>query len=451
MISSCFVLNPRGETLALRQYRNDLPKEYLEVFINRAVFQEEMEGTFVPPIFEADGLVYAHIQHYSLHYGCVTSQDANMFILIEYLNQLAKVFDSYFEKATEDNLMENVNLVYELLDETMDYGYPQTLEPDVLKAFIQSGQVATLMDLIMKKKQQRVQQAPPAVTGMVSWRKEGVKYRVNEVYLDVVEQVDAISTLEGRILSQQIKGAFKMRSQLSGQPNLKLGLNDRVRFEQAFGQHLQAQQPEFSLENKPKEEQLIELEDIKLHQCVRLTQFETDKTISFIPPDGSFDLLSYRINQPHKKPVISVNIQEVNNKNGLQFNLVLNTNYKESTIAKEITVYVPVPIDADTPVFKCQQGDAKYKPQMQAMEWVLKSVPGKASIKLTASFGLPLCRVLTEEITAYTKKPITVKFEIPYFSLSGVCVKYLKIHDKSGYEATPWVRYLASGVITIRR
>lgn len=78
-------------------------------------------------------------------------------------------------------------------------------------------------------------------------------------------------------------------------------------------------------------------------------------------------------------------------------------------------------------------------------------MPGRQAATLTASFGLPSVRVLSEEISAYTKRPITVKFDIPYYSLSGINVRYLKIHDKTGYEATPWVRYLASGTITIRR
>lgn len=40
----------------------------------------------------------------------------------------------------------------------------------------------------------------------------------------------------------------------------------------------------------------VELEDIRFHQCVRLSRFETDRTISFIPPDGEFELMSYRLN-----------------------------------------------------------------------------------------------------------------------------------------------------------
>lgn len=37
------------------------------------------------------------------------------------------------------------------------------------------------------------------------------------------------------------------------------------------------------------------MEDIKFHQCVRLSRFENDRTISFIPPDGEFELMSYRL------------------------------------------------------------------------------------------------------------------------------------------------------------
>ena len=50
----------------------------------------------------------------------------------------------------------------------------------------------------------------------------------------------------------------------------------------------------------------VELEDVKFHQCVRLSRFENDRTISFIPPDGEFELMSYRCG--NKKPFITKNI-----------------------------------------------------------------------------------------------------------------------------------------------
>ena len=62
-------------------------------------------------------------------------------------------------------------------------------------------------------------------------------------------------------------------------PELKLGLNDKFLFEN---------------QGRPKNGGTVELEDVKFHQCVRLFSFERDRTISFIPPDGVFELLSYR-------------------------------------------------------------------------------------------------------------------------------------------------------------
>lgn len=36
-------------------------------------------------------------------------------------------------------------------------------------------------------------------------------------------------------------------------------------------------------------------------RCVRLARFENDRTISFIPPDGAFDLMTYRLSTQVRK------------------------------------------------------------------------------------------------------------------------------------------------------
>ena len=81
-----------------------------------------------------------------------------------------------------------------------------------------------------------------------------------------------------------------MKSALSGMPECKLGLNDKVQFEMA---------------GKESRNKLIELEDTKFHQCVRLNKLETERLITFIPPDGEFDLMTYRVDT-HVKPLIWV-------------------------------------------------------------------------------------------------------------------------------------------------
>ena len=119
-----------------------------------------------------------------------------------------------------------------------------------------------------------------AVTNAVSWRTDGVKYRKNEVFLDVIESVNLLAGASGNVLRSEIVGAIKMRVYLSGMPELRLGLNDKVLFESTG-------------RGKSKS---VELEDTKFHQCVRLSRFDNDRTISFIPPDGEFELMSYRLN-----------------------------------------------------------------------------------------------------------------------------------------------------------
>jgi AP-1 complex subunit mu len=48
----------------------------------------------------------------------------------------------------------------------------------------------------------------------------------------------------------------------------------------------------------------------------------------------------------------------------------------------------------------------------------------------------------TDAESAEKRPPITVRFEIPYFTVSGIQVRYLKVVEKSGYQALPWVRYI---------
>ena len=48
----------------------------------------------------------------------------------------------------------------------------------------------------------------------------------------------------------------------------------------------------------------IVIDDVAFHQCVKLGKFDTDRTITFVPPDGEFELMRYRttdhVNLPFK-------------------------------------------------------------------------------------------------------------------------------------------------------
>lgn len=59
-------------------------------------------------------------------------------------------------------------------------------------------------------------------------RKEGIFYHKNEVYIDVVESVNLSMSATGTILSNNVTGAVQMKSMLSGMPECKFGINDKL-------------------------------------------------------------------------------------------------------------------------------------------------------------------------------------------------------------------------------
>lgn len=49
------------------------------------------------------------------------------------LHRLVEVFTEYFRELEEESLRDNFVVVYELLDEMVDFGHPQTTEKNILK------------------------------------------------------------------------------------------------------------------------------------------------------------------------------------------------------------------------------------------------------------------------------------------------------------------------------
>lgn len=47
-----------------------------------------------------------------------------------------QVFKDYFGELEEESIRDNFVVVYELLDETMDFGYPQTCESKILREYV---------------------------------------------------------------------------------------------------------------------------------------------------------------------------------------------------------------------------------------------------------------------------------------------------------------------------
>merc|ERR1711967_175008 len=133
----------------------------------------------------------------NLYLVAATKRNANAMMCFVFLHKCIEVMKTYFTELEEESIRDNFVIIYELMDELMDFGYPQTTEPKILREYIlQEGQ--------------KLEVKPPmAVTNAVSWRGEGIKYRKNEIFLDVIESVNLLVSGNGSILRSEILGALK--------------------------------------------------------------------------------------------------------------------------------------------------------------------------------------------------------------------------------------------------
>ncbi|CAI4210514.1 unnamed protein product [Parascedosporium putredinis] len=401
MASAVFFLDLKGKTLLARNYRGDIPMSAVEQF-PVLLSEAEEESSAVPPCFSHEGINYLYIRHNNLYLLALTKRNTNAAEILLFLHKVVEVFTEYFKMLEEESIRDNFVIIYELLDEMMDFGYPQTTESKILQEYITQE----------------------------SHKLEGIRYRKNEVFLDVVESLNLLVSSNGNVLRSEILGAIKMKCYLSGMPELRLGLNDKVMFETT---------------GRTTRGKAIEMEDVKFHQCVRLSRFENDRTISFIPRRR---VRAHELppQHPGQAPHLGRVRRRVPQRLPHQYMLKAKAQFKRRSTANNVEIIVP----------------------QSAIVWKIKQFGGNKEFLMRAELGLPSVRGDDEHGGGMTggfggsmggvgggkgaKRPIQVKFEIPYFTTSGIQVRYLKITEpKLQYPSLPWVRYITqSGDIAVR-
>jgi AP-1 complex subunit mu len=162
--------------------------------------------------------------------------------------------------------------------------------------------------------------------------------------------------------------------------------------------------------------------------------------------------MTYRLNT-HVKPLIWVEaVVEPHKGSRIEYMIKTRSQFKAKSVANNVEIIIPVPSDVDSPSFKSSVGNVTYLPDKDAVVWKIKQFHGGREYLMRAHFGLPSVSASDNGDSGDKKgkgehswkAPIAVKFEIPYFTVSGIQVRYLKIIEKSGYQALPWVRYITA-------
>jgi AP-3 complex subunit mu len=80
----------------------------------------------------------------------------------------------------------------QILDEMMDNGFPLTTEPNILKEMIAPPNIVNkMLNVVTGKSSTLGSKLPEAAASYVPWRSAVVKDASNEVYVNIVEELDA--------------------------------------------------------------------------------------------------------------------------------------------------------------------------------------------------------------------------------------------------------------------
>ena len=91
-------------------------------FCNKIVATKAAKET---PIIQLAGVSFIHTTHNDITLLAATKGNINAALILHFLHGFIKVAKSYFDNEfNEAAVRQNFSLIYELLDEVMDYGYP---------------------------------------------------------------------------------------------------------------------------------------------------------------------------------------------------------------------------------------------------------------------------------------------------------------------------------------
>lgn len=166
-------------------------------------------------------------------------------MVIEILHRIVQTFTEYFDECSDATIKENLVIVFEILDEVLDNGFPLTMELNVLQDLIKPPNFLRSIRNQVTGETNHSEVLPTGQLSNVPWRRAGVKYTNNEAYFDVIEEIDAIIDKQGSTVSAEIQGYINCCCKLSGMPDLTMTLmNPRI------------------------------LDDVSFHPCVRFKRWE---------------------------------------------------------------------------------------------------------------------------------------------------------------------------------
>lgn len=190
-------------------------EKHWRTFVSRSVcdyFLDAQRATpnDIPPVITTPHFYLISINRGGVYFVAACKEEFSPLFVIEFLHRVVDTFDDYFQECTESVIKENYVLVYWLLDEMLDNGFPLATESNILKELIKPPNILRTIANTVTGKSNVSGILPSGQLSAIPWRRTGVKYTNNEAYFDVIEEVDAIIDKSGSLVFAEIQGYVRL-------------------------------------------------------------------------------------------------------------------------------------------------------------------------------------------------------------------------------------------------
>lgn len=326
MLSAVFLLNKDAIILIEKQYRDRIPRSEID-----AACLAIRDVSQTPPGIVSSG-DYTILLHQENEIWVVGVCEGDEFVLyaVSILQYIGRLLATLLQNgANENSIKSEYPTVYQILDYAVDFGFP----------FLNEGN--TIQTMLTRPPTDYSKGHRLQLDLMRPWRAVGVKRTNNEILVDIVETVDVCVSQHGRIEFCHVRGSVNVTSRLSDTPFCKLILTPQTHYE-----------------------------DVTFHRCVEVEAPEA-KVIPFVPPDGPFTLMKYRVTATQSTIPVWVAPKFTWGKGTVSFEIAFKP---EATLPRPldgVEVRFQLPEGVVTPSLAAQDGRATFESITREVVWYL--------------------------------------------------------------------------------
>lgn len=424
LIKYFFSLNQRGSPIVVRAFLEEPTQTVLEAFYSKIT-----QPNPPPSVFRHDNLNFAYVFQNQIYFAVATEESMSPALLLELLERIISVISDYAGKCTEMVIQQNLGLVYEIVDEVLSFGCPQATDSSNLLHLVHNtvnydqSLFSELMSTVFKDGQ--TYERPLALT--VDKRSESP----NEVFFILDEKIEVLLNSGNSPVRTTITGVGKIKSFLQGQPSVLVQLD-----------------PQMTVATRSISQNLyLKYDDIVFAPFVQTQSFDSDRTITFSPPEGESVIFKYRCSRPIDPPFTFTPVFENKQTKAVVLRLSIQSHFDAESYAENFEVYFQCPVEisnasCELPASVAETQSSYFDQKKRQVVWKINVFKGlqeySGRFRFIFDNGIPCA---AENLMG----PISLKFNMFGKLVSGMSVKNYVV-STSGSQTPPkrWIKELNS-------